>query len=228
MSSIRCLIIDDEPTARDIMQLHIGQIKEIELVASCKNATEALDLINKNKIDLIFLDINMPDMSGISLANSIPKTIKVIFTTAYREYAVDGFDLLAVDYLLKPISLGRLVQAIQKYKSENDTNNTMRNYLVVRSERKMVKINFKDIVLIESLSDYIKIRTVTKTIISRETISNIETKLPKNDFVRIHRSFIVSIPFITSYTAEYVEIKKETISISRSYKDSFIRIMEKG
>jgi len=228
MSNIRCLIIDDEPTARDIMQLHLEQIKGIEVLALCKNAAEALDILNKNQIDLIFLDINMPDMSGISLANAIPKTVKVIFTTAYREYAIDGFDLQAVDYLLKPISLGRLVKAIEKYRSENTFNTAQSDYLVVRSERKMVKINFEDIILIESLSDYLKIRTTTKTIITRETISNIETKLPKKKFVRVHRSFIVSISFISSYTAEYVEIKKETISISRSYKDSFFRIMEKG
>lgn len=230
MAQIKCIIVDDEQTARDIMQLHLERIENIEIIAHCKKASEALALLNKNQVDLIFLDINMPDMSGISFAKSVSNSIKIIFTTAYREYAVDGFDLQAVDYLLKPISFERLAQAIEKYRNENTSIQTERNHIVVRSERKMVKINFADIVLIESLSDYLKIRTTIKTIITRETISNIESKLPKKNFVRIHRSFIVAIPFVSSYTAEYVEIEieKETISISRSYRDSFFRIMEKG
>jgi two-component system LytT family response regulator len=227
MSNIKCIIVDDEPTARDIMQLHLEQIEGIEIVAHCRKSSEALDFLYKKKVDLIFLDINMPDMSGISLAKSVSNSTKIIFTTAYREYAVDGFDLQAVDYLLKPISLGRLAKAIEKYRTENTSNNTQRNYLVVRSERKMVKLNITDIILIESLSDYVKILTTTKTIVTRETISNIESKLSKKNFIRIHRSFIVAIPFISSYTSEYVEIKKETINISRTYRDSFFKIMER-
>ncbi|MCB0472181.1 MAG: response regulator transcription factor [Flavobacteriaceae bacterium] len=227
MSTIRCLIVDDEPTARDIMNHLLEKIAAIEIVASCKNALEAIKVLNKTAVDLIFLDINMPDMSGISLANSIDKNTKVIFTTAYREYAVDGFDLQAVDYLLKPISLERLVQAIQKYRSENRLDRPSKDYLIVRSDRKMVKINFADILLIESLSDYLKIHTKEKIIVTRETISKIEKELPKNEFIRIHRSFIVSIPHITSYTNEYVEINGTPLGISRTYRDTFFKTMEK-
>jgi len=230
MDSIKCIIVDDEPTARDILQLLIKKIEGIEIIARCKNASEALQALNKNNVDLIFLDINMPDMSGITLAKSISKSTKIIFTTAYREYAIDGFDLQAVDYLLKPISLKRLEQAIQKYRTENTSsikeNEIIKEYIVVRSERKMVKINLPDILFIESLSDYLKIHTQTKTVVTRETISKIEAILPSNSFIRIHRSFIVSLSYISSYTAEFVEIHKKAISISRSYRTSFLKIME--
>ncbi len=230
MDRIKCIIVDDEPTARDILQILLKKIEGIEIIASCKNALEALDIIDSNTIDLIFLDINMPGMSGISLAKSLTDSTKVIFTTAYREYAIDGFDLQAVDYLLKPISLDRLSQAIQKYRSENrviiSNDNGPKEFLIVRSERKMVKINYSDIQFIESLSDYLKIHTQSKTIVSRETISNIVSKLPTKSFIRVHRSFIVSINQITSYTTEYVEVNKKAIPISRSYKSSFLQKME--
>ena len=228
MNSIKCIIVDDEPTARNILQMLIKKIEGIEIIALCKNASEALQIVNKNNIDLLFLDINMPDMSGITLTKSISKSTKVIFTTAYREYAIDGFNLQAVDYLLKPISLERLQQAVQKYKAENTLIITedKKDYIVVRSERKMVKINLVDTLFIESLSDYLKIHTLTKTVITRETISNIEIKLPKQLFIRIHRSFIVSLDFITSYTAEYVELTDKAIPISRTYRSSFLQKME--
>jgi len=224
---IKCIVVDDEPTARDILQMLIKQIEGLELIALCKNAMEALDVLNKNTIDLIFLDINMPDMSGISLAKSIPKTSKVIFTTAYREYAVDGFDLQAVDYLLKPIALERLVQAVQKYRLENTSiQESEKDYLVVRSDRKMIKINFADILYVESLSDYVKLHTSNQSIITRETITALEAKLPSKAFIRIHRSFIVSINAISSYTNEYVEINDSSLTISRSYRNAFLRKME--
>ncbi len=230
MDRIKCIIVDDEPTARDILQILLKQIEGIEIMASCKNALEALDILHNNTIDLVFLDINMPGRSGISLAKSISSSTRVIFTTAYREYAIDGFDLQAVDYLLKPISLGRLGQAIQKYKTENIFTSpeieNAKDYIVVRSERKMVKINLVDILFIESLSDYLKIHAQSKTIVTRETISSIASKLPENLFIRIHRSFIVAIAQVSSYTTEFVEVHNKAIPISRSYKNSFLQKME--
>lgn len=226
MSNIKCIVVDDEPTARDIIKFHLDKIEGIEIVASCKNALEAIQVLNTHQVDLVFLDINMPDMSGISMVNALQKSVKVIFTTAYREYAVDGFDLQAVDYLLKPISLERLLQAIQKYRNETRPEKRPIDYLLVRSDRKMVKINFDDIIMVESLSDYLKIHTRDKIIITRETISKIEKDLPKSQFIRIHRSFIVSIPHITSFTHEYVETNGQAISISRTYREVFIQLME--
>jgi DNA-binding LytR/AlgR family response regulator len=221
--------VDDEPTAREIMQLLVNQINELEIVSVCKNASEVIEILNNESIDILFLDINMPDMSGITLAKTVSENTKIIFTTAYREYAIDGFDLQAVDYLLKPISLERLKKAVDKYKKENRkvqvNSNEIKEYLIVRSERKMVKINFLEILFLESLSDYLKIHTTSKTIITRETISAIEVKLPVNTFIRVHRSFIISIPFINSFTSEQVNVQNKSIPISRKYRMQFLAKM---
>jgi DNA-binding LytR/AlgR family response regulator len=224
---ISCIIVDDEPIAREILENHLQKIDAIQIVASCKNAVEAFNAINSNTVDLLFLDINMPEISGLSFAKSINKNIKVIFTTAYREYAIDGFNLQAVDYLLKPISFDRLLQSINKYFDENtivhqeekiEIREDKTDYIFVRSDRKMVKINFDEIYYIESIGDYVKIHLSAKNIVTRESISSMEAKLPYHDFLRIHRSYIVSIAKIESFTNEYVEIHKTAITISRSYK----------
>lgn len=232
--SINCIIVDDEPMAREILQRHLQKIDLVTIVKTCKNATEAFNAVSSQQIDLIFLDINMPEISGLSFAKSINKKIKIIFTTAYREYAVDGFDLQAVDYLLKPISFERLAQAIDKFESNRSTikneltvkTEEKNDFIFVRSDRKKVKINFDEIKYIESLSDYIKIHLNDKTIITRETISNIEVKLPKHQFLRIHRSYIISISKIESFTNEFVEIDNKALPISRSYKTSVLNKLE--
>ncbi len=233
--TIQCIIVDDEPIAREILKDHLQKIEAVKIIASCKNAMEAFNIISSNKIDVIFLDINMPEISGLSFAKSINKNIKIIFTTAYREYAVDGFDLKAVDYLLKPISFERLLQAVNKFLNENTTIYTeskneltseKSDFIFVRSDRKMIKINFSDINYIESLGDYLKIYLPNKTIITRETISNMEAKLPKKDFLRIHRSYILSIAKIESFTNEFVEVNKKAIPISRSYKKGVLQRLE--
>ncbi len=233
--TIYCLVVDDEPVAREILENLLAKINSVKVVACCKNAVEAFNVINSKKVDLIFLDINMPEISGLSFARSINKNIKIIFTTAYREYAVDGFDLQAVDYLLKPISFDRLLQAINKYLNETTVDNGLvseeilaekNDYIFVRSDRKMVKINFSEILFIESLSDYIKIHLKDKTVITRETLSNIEAKLPQTDFIKVHRSFIVSLANIDSFTNENMEIGKHQIPISRSYKNVVLGRLE--
>jgi DNA-binding LytR/AlgR family response regulator len=232
---IQCLIVDDEPVARDILEDHLRKIDSINIVAKCKNAIEAFNTINSTEIDLIFLDINMPEISGLSFAKSINKDIRIIFTTAYREYAVDGFDLKAVDYLLKPVSFERLLQAVNKFLDENVTVATNKkeeihreksDFIFVRADRKMIKITFSEINYIESLGDYLKIWLISKTVVTRETISSIEAKLPKNQFLRIHRSFIVSINKIDSFTSEFIEIKNKAIPISRSYKKEVLNKLE--
>lgn len=233
--TIHCIIVDDEPIAREILENHLNKIEAIKIIASCKNAMEAFNVINSNRIDVIFLDINMPEISGLSFAKSINKNIKIIFTTAYREYAVDGFDLKAVDYLLKPISFERLLQAVNKFLNENisvhaelkeELTSVKSDFIFVRSDRKMIKINFSDINYIESLGDYLKIHLQNKTIVTRETISNMEAKLSKNNFIRVHRSFILSIAKIESFTNEFVEVNKKAIPISRSYKKDVLQRLE--
>jgi DNA-binding LytR/AlgR family response regulator len=232
---VNCIVVDDEPIAREILENHLHKIDAINIVATCKNAIEAFNVINSNQIDLIFLDINMPEISGLSFAKTINKSIKVIFTTAYREYAVDGFNLQAVDYLLKPISFERLLQAVNKYLGETFSNLTevpseitheKNDFIFVRSNRKMIKINFYEINYIESFSDYLKIHLDETVIITRETITNIEAKLPQKKFIRIHRSFIVSLSKISSFTNEFVEVYKKAIPISRSYKKEVLNRLE--
>jgi DNA-binding LytR/AlgR family response regulator len=232
---IQCLIVDDEPVARDILESHLQKIDSINIVAKCKNAIEAFNMLNSTGIDLIFLDINMPEISGLSFAKSINKDIRIIFTTAYREYAVDGFDLKAVDYLLKPVSFERLLQAVNKFLDENVTvapdkneeiHHEKSDFIFVRADRKMIKITFSEINYIESLGDYLKIHLINKTIVTRETISSIEAKLPKNQFLRIHRSFIVSIDKTDSFTSEFIEIGSKAIPISRSYKKEVLKRLE--
>jgi two-component system, LytTR family, response regulator len=229
---INCIIVDDEPVAREILESHLGKIDTVQVVASCRSAVEAFRVINSEPVDLIFLDINMPEISGLSFAKTMTKKIKIIFTTAYREYAVDGFDLQAVDYLLKPISFERLLQAINKFLDEIKPANLPEDLEVksekndsffVRSDRKMIKIDIAEIRYIESLSDYIKIHFGDKTVVTRETLSNIESKLQGNDFLRIHRSYIVSVTRIESFTHEYVMVNKHELPISRSHKEDVLQ-----
>jgi two-component system LytT family response regulator len=238
VKTVNCIIVDDEPVAREILENHLGKIDHINIVSSCRNALEAFKAINSHPVDLVFLDINMPDISGLSFAKSMSKDLKIIFTTAYRDYAVDGFDLKAVDYLLKPISFERLLQGINKYFEEisavgprysGEIELEKDDSIFVRSDRKMVKVCFSDILFIESLSDYIRIHLEgNKTVTTRETLSNIEARLPQNDFIRTHRSFVVSMQKIESFTSETIGIGRHEIPISRSYRDEVVKRLGGG
>ncbi|WP_339918162.1 LytTR family DNA-binding domain-containing protein [Yeosuana marina] len=231
---ISCLIVDDEAMAIEIIETHLSKIPTIKTINSCNNAIEAFNFLINNSVDLVFLDINMPEISGISFAKSIHKDIKIIFTTAYRDYAVEGFELQAVDYLLKPISFERLLKAVNTYfEVYNNSNKTslkeeaVSEFMFVRADRRMIKIDFDAIIYVESYSDYIKIHLTDETITTRETISAIEVKLPNNNFMRIHRSFIISLAHITSFTNEEITINKKSFPISRSYKKEVLSILEK-
>ncbi|AUP77704.1 LytR/AlgR family response regulator transcription factor [Flavivirga eckloniae] len=232
--NISCLIVDDELIAREIIETHLKKVPDVKIVGNCGSAIEAFSYIRNNSIDLVFLDINMPEISGISFAKSINKDIKIIFTTAYRDYAVEGFELQAVDYLLKPISFERLLKAVNNYfdiysepKNVVIENTDSSDFMFVRSERRMIKIDFDAIIYIESYSDYIKIHLANKAIVTRETISAIEAKLPVKKFLRIHRSYIISIKNITSFTNEEIVINKKSLPISRSYKKEVLLALEK-
>jgi len=229
---IKCLIVDDEPTAREILEHYVDQVHGLVSVASCANALEAFKALEQKQVDLILLDINMPDISGISLARAIGDKAKVIFTTAYREYAVEGFDLQAVDYLLKPISLQRFIQAIDKYRKENaDAKpeiappSSTASFLLIKADRKTLKLPFAELRYIESLGDYLKLHTNGETIITRETITAIEQRLPKAQFIRIHRSFIVAIAAISAFTKEELELGPTILPISRSYKTAVNEVL---
>lgn len=231
---IRCIIVDDETIAREVIATHVSKIPNIEIVASCNNAIEAFSVLRTHKIDLVFLDINMPEISGISFAKSINKDVKIIFTTAYRDFAVEGFELQAVDYLLKPISFERLLKAVNTYfdiytDTKQDKNKALdtNDFMFVRADRRMIKIDFEAIIFIESYSDYIKIHLPDQTIVTRETISSIEAKLPSEKFLRIHRSYIIALKHISSFTNEEITINNIALTISRSYKKDVLQILEK-
>lgn len=230
-TSIRCLIVDDEHIARNILENYIDRVSTLELLGSCSSASEALQLLSDQHVDVLFLDINMPNISGITLAKSLPSNTKVIFTTAYREYAVDGFDLRAVDYLLKPISFDRFLQAINRFFELRPPAYTpmdrtaSKTCIYVRSDRKKIKIDLEDIRYIESYSDYLKIYTNDEQIVTRQTMASMEEML-SDDFIRIHRSYIIALNHMKSFTNEWVEVGGKTLPISRKYRDTVLSYLE--
>ncbi|HRI20141.1 MAG TPA: LytTR family DNA-binding domain-containing protein [Panacibacter sp.] len=236
---INCLAVDDEPPALQVIEKYIYATPMLQLVTTCTNAVEALSVLQNNKVDLLFLDIQMPQILGTDFMRTLSNPPKVIFTTAFRKYAVDGFELDAVDYLLKPISFERFLKAVNKVMRLNITpaENVIStspasmqtqpdNFLYLRADRKNVKVNFDDILFIESLKDYIKVVTREKNIITKQAISTIEETLPANIFLRIHRSFIVAINKIESFTHELVQINKYEIPISRSYRHEVEKVLK--
>lgn len=232
---INCIIVDDEPVAREILEDHLKKLDQIRVLASCKNALEAFKVVNTETVDLVFLDINMPDISGLAFAKSMNNNLNIIFTTAYREYAVEGFDLKAVDYLLKPISFERLLQSVNKYINEHKTRSENKNsgqeeqssFCFVRADRKMIKIIFNDIRYVESIGDYLKIHLKGGMITTRETMQNMAGILPANDFLRIHRSYLVAFSSIRSFTNEYIEVEDRDLPISRGYRNGVLNGLNK-
>ncbi len=224
---IKCLIIDDEPLAIQVLESHLRLVPDIELVNTHQNPAEALEVLTTGTIDLIFLDIEMPQLSGMELIKIIPSTVKVIFTTAFRNYAPESYELDVVDYLLKPISFSRLFKAVNKYKSLSNiptspekpiTTALQNDHLYVNVNRKFVKINFADINYVESMKDYVRIFTHESNTMTKDTIANFEKKLPRT-FLRVHRSYIVNTEKITAFTKMDVEIGQKEIPIGASYKD---------
>lgn len=229
---IRCLIIDDEELAIDVLENYISKIENLELIEKCKNAVDAYNFLQKNQIDLIFLDIQMPVLSGIEFLKNISNPPKVIFTTAFSEYAVEGFELNAVDYLLKPISFERFLKAINKVQPNLSSNNIhltefQSNYdetfIYLKEDKIMVKVMLKDILFVESLKNYVKVKTISKDIISYNTITSMEEKLPLNKFMRVHRSYIVAIDKIEAFSNNDIIIGKKEIPIGRNYKNDVLK-----
>lgn len=226
---IKTLIVDDEPHAIEVIEKYVEDFAEIDLVAKCNTAIQAFQILQKTKIDLMFLDIKMPGLLGTDLVRSLKNPPKIIFTTAYQNYALEGFDLNAVDYLLKPIPFDRFLKAMDKvfdaYKvnrhrvgMEQGPEPKGENFLYLRVERKMVKINVNEIFWMESLKDYIKIVLKDRTLVSKQKISVLEELLPEEKFVRIHRSFIVAVDKVESYHAYAIEILGKELPIGRNYK----------
>jgi DNA-binding LytR/AlgR family response regulator len=232
---MKCLIVDDEPLARELMESYLQKIEELKLVKSCNNALEAFTILQEQPIDLVFLDIDMPQVTGIELLRSLKEKPRVILTTAYREYAFEAYDLDVVDYMLKPISFERFLRGIGKIKQLKQYISSAREehsqtsfedaYLYLKENRQMVKVFLKDIVYIESLRDYVRVKMKGKEVITYQKISYLEQKLPQNKFIRIHRSFIVAIDKITSFTPTSVNLEKVEIPIGRNYKIPAMKIL---
>ena len=233
---IRCLVIDDEQPARDILHKHIEGVENLELAGSCNNAVEALSFLQSNTVDLLFLDIQMPHILGTNFLRTLKNPPKVIFTTAYRKYAVEGFELDAVDFLLKPISFDRFLKAVNKIlqvnlqsnlpeKAKPDSKEQTQSFLYFRSDRKMVKVLFDDILYIEGLRDYIRIFTSTRSIVTKHLLASLEEMLPSDSFLRIHRSYIVSVNKIDSFNGDMIEIAKKELPIGRMYKNDVNKLL---
>jgi len=232
---IRCLVVDDEPLAREAIKVYIEKMPELVLVAECENALQAMASLRSKHIDLIFLDIEMPEIDGISFLQMLKNIPAVIFTTAYRNYAVEAFDLDVLDYLLKPISFDRFVSSINKYYERTDKPLNVQaevkketvEYLNVKADRKTYKIDISKIQYIESLKDYVKIVCSDESIVTHDSLSNMEAFLSECGFIRIHRSFLVAIDKIKSYDAESVFLENNELPISRTYKKSVMAVLEK-
>lgn len=235
MTRIKCLITDDEPLALDVLENYISQLESLELTGRCNNALDALNFLQKNKVDLLFLDIQMPRLTGIDFLKTLRNPPKVIFTTAYRDYALEGFELNVLDYLLKPISFERFIIAVNKYHAFAPVNHlpaaitpalsliTEEPFIYLKADKKMVKTFLKDILYIESLKDYVKVKTVEKDIITYQKISYLEEKLPDEKFIRIHRSYIIALDKIKSFNTSFIDIGNEEIPIGRLYKPEVMK-----
>ncbi len=233
---ITCLAVDDEPPALEVLKKYIQSVQTLELAGTCADAIEAINFLQKRTVDILFLDIKMPELMGTDLVKTLKNPPRVIFTTAYRKFAVEGFELDAVDYLLKPVSFERFLRAVNKamdqsrqttpVKEPEAISTTAGNSIYFRSDRKMVKVDLDDILYVESLKDYIRVVTKNKTILTKHAISSLEENLPRSKFVRIHRSFIVALNKIDSYSSELVEIGKQELPISRMYRYEVERVLQ--
>lgn len=222
---LKCLIVDDEPLAAKVLETHIDNISSLTVAGTCENAFAAMEWLNREQADLMFLDVHMPKLMGHEFLRTLRHPPKVIFTTAHKEYALDAFELDAVDYLLKPVTLERLLKAVNKISAiqlpeVKAEHNIVENegFIYFRAERKMIKVGYNDILYIESMKDYIKIvRSNEKPLFVKQSISSLEDVLPTSLFLRIHRSYIVSLQKITAFTTHDVEIGGIEIPIGRLY-----------
>jgi DNA-binding LytR/AlgR family response regulator len=257
---ISCLIVDDEPPALEILKKYIAAVAALELTATANNAIEALNVLQTRPIDLVFLDIQMPQLLGTDLIRTLTKPPRIIFTTAHRKFAIEGYELDAVDYLLKPISFERFLKAVNKVL---DALQPSRQFLAnspaaapapsapappaapavqphtaapvaradtfihLRADRKTIPVALDDILYIESLRDYIRVVTRSKTIVTKQSISSLEEALPRDAFIRIHRSYIVALAKVESFTTELVEIGRQQLPISRLYRLDVEKVLQR-
>ncbi|HAA12687.1 MAG TPA: DNA-binding response regulator [Cytophagales bacterium] len=231
--SLRCIIVDDEPLAREVIEAYCDRLDHLEIVASVTNAMEAFGALQEHApVDVLFLDIQMPKLTGIDFLKSLHHKPKVIFTTAYRDYALEGYDLDVVDYLLKPIAFDRFLKAVGKVLPSqpatsaaiNDPDLTPNSavgeapYMFLKADKKMVKLYLHEIGFIESLKDYVRVFTPDKVVVSHQTLTYLEEKLPKDQFLRVHKSYLVNLSQVNAYSATTLDILDQEVPIGRSHK----------
>jgi DNA-binding LytR/AlgR family response regulator len=238
MQTYSCLIVDDEPPAREILKRYVEKMPMLELAGECSNAFEVISFLHNRSIDVIFLDIQMPQLSGLELLGTLAKPPKVIFTTAFGEYAVQSYEVDAVDYLLKPIKFERFVKAVNKAipqmgKSYPESAISVQKksiaggegFLYFRSERKMVKVVLSDVFYVESLKDYVKIVTGEEQVVTKHSMSALEAMLPGEMFLRVHRSFIVSLDKIRSFSLTHIQLISGEIPIGKLYQREVMKVL---
>lgn len=233
MGKYKCYILDDEPLAIKVIEQHLSKFEEFEICGSSTSPLAALPVIKYKEPDLLFLDIKMPDITGLDLIEILQFKPSIVLTTAFREFAVEGFELNVLDYLVKPIAFKRFVLTLEKFlenqsSSEKKSDNQIDDGLFVKADRKKVRVRFQDILYVEGVKDYVKIVLKDQTILTKVSIGNFQKQLPDPPFIRIHKSYIIAKDKITAYTASDVEIGRKEIPIGRMYKESFSKKMEFG
>lgn len=236
----KCIVADDEPLAREVIRRYIERVPSLQLVGECSNAIEVMETLKQTEVDIIFLDIQMPEILGTDLVRILRNPPAIIITTAFQEYALEGYELDVVDYMLKPITFERFLKAIAKvsrlHGKESDTvkmpapatgETTAEPYLYFRTERKTVKVLLNDVYYIEGMGNYVKVFTQQGTIITKNSLATIEAMLPEGPFLRVHRSYIVSRDRITSFSHEAIEINKIEIPIGKLYKSQVLKTLNK-
>lgn len=238
-TKMNVLIVDDEPLAQEIIETFVGNVPSLNLVGKCSNAIEANEALRNHQVNLMFLDIQMPQMTGVDFLKTLQHPPMVIFTTAYSNYAIEGFELNAIDYLLKPISMDRFVKAVNKAQELFDLNKKEisevsaggDDFFFVKSDKKLVKVKYNEILYVEGLKDYVIIRMEHGRVITLQTMKSLEEKLPLHDFRRIHRSYIVSLSKINAIDGNVVEIMEKGVAkhipIGKNYRDELLELIDK-
>ena len=231
---IKCVLIDDEPLAIKVLQNYFANFTDFEVIGTFNNSLEALDFINSTSVDAVFLDINMPMMTGFELISLIENKTKVIITTAFREFAAESYDLDVLDYLVKPIPLPRFIKCINKITTEFNLKNNIKvettkgdSHIFIKVDKKMMKINIEEILFIEGMKEYIKVVTPDKTYITHKSLTSLSEELPADRFLRIHKSYVIALNKVKSIEGNRVQIQSYTIPIGRNYsKDVKTKILE--
>jgi DNA-binding LytR/AlgR family response regulator len=231
---IKCVLIDDEPLAIKVLQNYFSNFTDFEVIATFNNSLEALDFINSTPVDAVFLDINMPMMTGFELISLIENKTKIIITTAFREFAAESYDLDVLDYLVKPIPLPRFIKCINKITTEYNLKNNIKvettkgdSHIFIKVDKKMMKINIEEILFVEGMKEYIKVVTPDKTYITHKSLTSLSEELPADRFLRIHKSYVIALNKVKSIEGNRIQIQSYTIPIGRNYsKDVKNKILE--